>query len=102
MKSKDNQPAKRINIISIKMVREASVLYDIRKIDNPKDSAELGKKFLNDLDREQLIVCCLDIKNQSTAINVVSVGSINTSVVHPREVFKPAILSNSASIIFIS
>lgn len=99
MKSKDNQPAKRINIISIKMVREASVLYDIRKIDSPKDGAELGKRFLQDLDREQLIVCCLDTKNQPTAINIVSVGSLNTSIVHPREVFKPAILSNSASII---
>ena len=99
MKTKDNQPAKRINIVSIKMVREASVLYDIRKIDSPKDGAELGKRFLQDLDREQLIVCCLDTKNQPTAINVVSVGSLNTSIVHPREVFKPAILSNSASII---
>lgn len=99
MKSEDNQPAKRINIVSIKMVREASVLYDIRKIDSPKDGAELGKKFLDDLDREQLIVCCLDTKNQPTAINIVSVGSLNTSIVHPREVFKPAILSNSASII---
>ena len=99
MKSKDNQPAKRINIVSIKMVREASVLYDIRKIDSPKDGAELGKRFLEDLDREQLIVCCLDTKNQLTAINIVSVGSLNTSIVHPREVFKPAILSNSASII---
>ena len=99
MKSKDSIPAKRISIVSIKMVREASVLYDIRKIDSPKDGAELGKKFLDDLDREQLIVCCLDTKNQPTAINVVSVGSLNTSIVHPREVFKPAILSNSASII---
>lgn len=99
MKSKDNQPSKRINIVSIKMVREASVLYDIRKMDSSKDGAELGKRFLQDLDREQLIVCCLDTKNQPTAINVVSVGSLNTSIVHPREVFKPAILSNSASII---
>ena len=99
MKSKDNLPSKRISIVSIKMVREASVLYDIRKIDSPKDGAELGKRFLQDLDREQLIVCCLDTKNQPTAINVVSVGSLNTSIVHPREVFKPAILSNSASII---
>jgi len=99
MKSKDNQTAKRINIVSIKMVREASVLYDIRKIASPKESVELGKKFLDDLDREQLIVCCLDTKNQPTAINIVYVGSLNTSIVHPREVFKSAILSNSASII---
>ncbi|KJZ84239.1 MULTISPECIES: JAB domain-containing protein [unclassified Clostridium] len=98
MKSKDNIPSKRISIVSIKMVREASVLYDIRKIGSPKDGAELGKKFLDDADREQLIVCCLDTKNQPTAINIVSIGSLNSSIVHPREVFKPAILSNSASI----
>lgn len=98
MKSKDKIPSKRINIVSIKMVREASVLYDIRKIATPKDGVNLGKMFLEDLDREELIVCCLDTKNKPTAINVVSVGSLNSSIVHPREVFKPAILSNSASI----
>ncbi|MCE5219943.1 MAG: hypothetical protein LLF98_01430 [Clostridium sp.] len=38
-----------------------------------KNREELGKKFLDDVDREQLIVCCLDTKNQPTAINVVSV-----------------------------
>lgn len=98
MKSKDNLSCKRISIVSIKMVREASVLYDIRKIGSPKDAVELGEKFLGDADREQLIVCCLDTKNQPTAINIVSIGSLNSSIVHPREVFKPAILSNSASI----
>lgn len=98
MKAKDKIPSKRISIVSIKMIREASVLYDIRKIGSPKDGVELGKKFLDDADREQLLVCCLDTKNQPTAINVVSIGSLNSSIVHPREVFKPAILSNSASI----
>lgn len=93
------EPAKRINVVSIKMVKESSILYDIRRIESPKDAVELGKRFIEESDREQLLVCCLDTKNQPTAINVVSVGNLNTSVVHPREVFKPAILSNSASII---
>lgn len=93
------EPAKRINVVSIKMVKESSILYDIRRIQAPQDAVELGKRFLEESDREQLLVCCLDAKNQPTAINVVSVGNLNTSLVHPREVFKPAILSNSASII---
>jgi DNA repair protein RadC len=42
-------------------------------------------------------VICLDTKNQPTAINVCHVGSVNASIVHSRECFKPAILSNSAS-----
>lgn len=91
--------AKRINIVSIKMVKENSILYPERKITKPEDAYELLKSFLENEDREKLIVCCLDIKNQPTCINIVSVGTLNSSLVHPREVYKPAILSNAASII---
>lgn len=91
--------AKRVNIVSIKMVREGSILYDVRKISSPSDAVDLGRRFLEEADREQLIVCCLDTKNQPLSVNVASVGSLNSSIVHPREVFKIAVLSNAASII---
>lgn len=94
-----NTSSKRVNIVSIKMVKESSILYKNRQILSPKDSVNLLRDFINDSDREMLIVCCLDTKNQPTCINIVSIGTINTSLVHPREVFKTAILSNSASII---
>lgn len=90
---------KRVDIVSIKMVRESSILYSNRKISSPSDAIELFKKFLYESDREQFIVCCMDTKNQPTSINVVSVGTLNSSLVHPREVFKSAILGNSSSII---
>lgn len=96
--SKDG-PAKRISIVSVKLVRETSFLYNKRRITCSKDAYEVGKGFLENSDREQLIVCCVDTKNQPQAISVVSVGSLNSSIVHPREIFKAAILSNSASII---
>ncbi len=51
------------------------------------------------LDREQFLVCCLDAKNASIGVNIVSIGSLTLSIVHVREVFKPAILLNSAAII---
>lgn len=92
-------PAKRINIISLKMVREGSILYDSRKVESPSDAAKLGMKFIDDSDREQVIICCLDTKNQPTSISIVSIGSLNSSIVHPRETFKTAILSNAASVI---
>ncbi|MFR1381384.1 MAG: JAB domain-containing protein [Clostridium neonatale] len=101
MKEKNNKPLKRINVVSIKMIRESSVLYDIRKISEPKDIVDLGKKFLDELDREELIVACLNAKNEVNSVNVVSIGSLNNSIVHPREVFKTAILSNAASIVMI-
>lgn len=92
-------PAKRVNIVSIKMVREGSILYDVRKISGPTEAAELGRRFLEQADREELIVCCLDTKNQPISMSVASIGSLNSSIVHPREVFKVAILSNASSII---
>lgn len=91
--------SKRVNIISIKMVKEGSVLYSNRKIGSPSDAADLLRPFLQDSDREMLVVCCLDTKNQPTFINVASVGTLNSSLVHPREVFKAAVLGNAASIL---
>lgn len=91
--------AKRVDIVTVKLVTEGSVLYDARKISSTSEAAGLGRLFLEDADREQVIVCCLNTKNQPISMNVVSMGTLNSSLVHPREVFKTAILSNAASII---
>lgn len=93
------QPAKRINIVSVKLVRESSLLYEKRNIKSPEDAYNLMKHFLGDLDREAFIVICLDVKNAPLCINICHVGSLNASIVHPREVMKSAILSNAASIL---
>uniref|UniRef100_UPI00311CB865 JAB domain-containing protein n=1 Tax=Clostridium butyricum TaxID=1492 RepID=UPI00311CB865 len=85
--------------MSIKMVKESSILYGNRRITSPKDAVELIRIVLKDSDREKLVVCCLNTKNEPTSISIISIGSLNSSIVHPREVFKTAILSNSASII---
>ena len=90
--------AKRINIVSIKMVKESSFLYQTRTISSPKDAYEMIKEQLEGLDREQFIIACLNTKNEPTNISVVSLGTLNKAIVHPREVFKTAILSNAASI----
>ena len=53
------------------------------------------------LDREQFLVCCLDAKNASIGVNIVSIGSLTLSIVHPREVFKTAILLNACAILAV-
>ncbi len=93
------QPSKRINIVSLKLVKENSFLYPERNVKSPEDAYKLLKQFLLEADREHFVVICLDTKNQPTAVNICHIGSLNASIVHPREVLKPAILSNSASII---
>src|SRR5699024_2180392 len=96
-------PAKRVNVISLKMIKESSMLYKYRVIRSPDDSYELLRDFLGEVDREHFIVICLDTKNQPTTINTFHVGSLNASshasIVHPRDVMTAAILSISASII---
>jgi len=62
---------------------------------NPKETTVISKR----VNRVMLVVCCLDAKNQPTLINIASIGTLNSSLVHPREVFKAAILGNAASII---
>ena len=91
--------SKRINIVTVKICKENSILYSPRRISSPQDSIKLLSQFLENKDREEFIVICLDTKNQPACINVCSIGTLNASLVHPREVFKAAILSNAASII---
>lgn len=50
-------------------------------------------------DQERFVIAYLDIKNRVQSIVSITVGTLDASLVHPREVFKPAILEGSASII---
>lgn len=75
-------PAKRVNIVQVKLVREKTMLYKERKIRSPHDAYELAKDFLGDVDREHFVVLCLDTKNQPTCIQTVYIGSLNASIVH--------------------
>lgn len=95
-----NKSAKRIQVVSLRMVREkTSILYPQRKITKPEDAAHLFRQFIGENDREALWIMVLDTKNQPTALHEVSCGTLNASLVHPRETFKLAILANAASII---
>ena len=94
-----NTQAKRVSIVTLKMVRESSVLYQNRRIDSPRDAVDLLEPFLANEDREKFMVLCLDTKNQPTTIHTISIGSLNSSLVHPRELFKVAILGNSNAVV---
>lgn len=65
----------------------------------PGDAATLIWDRLQDADREHLLVLLLDTKNRVIGINTVSIGILDSSLVHPREVYKPAIITNAAAII---
>ncbi|WP_110925915.1 JAB domain-containing protein [Bacillus massiliglaciei] len=68
-------------------------------IRSPQDAAEISTKYIGEEDREVFLVLVLSTKNQVNAVHRCHIGSINSSIVHPREVFKSAILNNGASIV---
>src|SRR5207253_3642852 len=57
------------------------------------------QEYFADTDREMFVVMLLDRKNRLIGLNLVSLGSLTASIVHPRGVFKPVLLSNACSVI---
>lgn len=85
-----------LEIVRIEQViREAEegVNYIIR---SPEDGAKIASRFIGRDDREAFFVMCLNTKNNVIVVHCCHVGSLNSSLVHPREVFKSAILNNGS------
>lgn len=72
---------------------------DVYKISQPRDAADFVMEDMRNFNVEHLRVIMLNTKNVVISIRDVSVGSLNASIVHPREVFCEAIKKRSASII---
>ncbi len=93
---------KNINIVRIMAVKEKSLKYGTDNIKNPETAIDLARLYFEERcnnDRENFLIMCLDAKNKITALNLNSTGTLNSTIVHPREVFKAAILANTAAII---
>lgn len=70
-----------------------------KKINSPTDVSNYLMKEMGDLKKEHFNIIMLDNKNQVIEVHNVSIGSLNSAIVHPREVFKNAVRRSSASII---
>ena len=96
-----NRPTKLYAIprYRVSLVRDGSVKGPIAQIRSARDASNVLAQYLDGADREHFVVLLIDQKNKIIGIHTVSTGSLAASVVHPREVFKQAILSNAAAII---
>jgi DNA repair protein RadC len=89
-----------VPIYRVTLVREPTLLESSRTaIRKSSEAAEVLRPLCAELDREQFVVLMLDAQHRPLGMNVISIGSLTASIVHPREVFKAAILSNSAAVI---
>ena len=92
---------KRITKYRLELVKENSKIYEVDKISSPSDVRDYIEQVFNlsSQAEEVLVLLVLNTKNNVIGAFEVSRGSLNASIVHPREVFKRALLLTGASII---
>ena len=72
-----------------------------QRMDNPRLIYELLGAEMRALSRESLRIVLLDTKLQLMRVEEISLGSLNESLAHPREIFRPAILYSAFAIILV-
>ena len=83
--------------VAIRMVKEPP-LYSSTPVRSPDDAVRLVSEMLKGYDRE--VFCLVNFRNDMSPINmnIVSVGTLNASIAHPRDILKSPVLSNAASV----
>jgi DNA repair protein RadC len=84
----------------IALVREPGLtLADRPQLRAPAEAAPLLAQYFGETDREVFAVALLTVRHRVLGLHTVSVGCLTSSLVHPREVFKPAILAGAAALL---
>lgn len=102
MSQTDNQSETQNSIAcySIKLVKESALLYNGQRVTDAKNIVELLMSMgMHERASEEFYTLYLDTKNHVVGMEMISRGTLNASLIHPREVFKGAILANAKSII---
>ncbi len=92
----------KVSFERVVLVKEKVGKYELpRKTKNPEEAYNAIKIITNVQEEAQEVfgILILNTKNKIVAVHEISRGTLNSSTVHPREVFKPAVLHNAAAII---
>ena len=90
----------KLDKVAIRMVKEPP-LYSDKPMNDPESAIELMRDVLKEYDREVLCIVNLKANLVPINLNICSMGIVDGSVAHPREILKSAILSNAASVILM-
>lgn len=90
----------KLDQVSIRMVKEPP-LYSTEPMNTPDAAVRVMADLLKQQDRE--LFCLVNLRNDLRPINfnIVSMGTLNASLAHPREILKSAVLSNAASVMLL-
>jgi DNA repair protein RadC len=73
----------------------------MNSITHPKEAVKLAKPLITDWHKEHTIGIYLNARSIPTKVEVISIGTLNATLVHPRETFRPALVNHAASLIFL-
>jgi len=88
-----------VPVVRLQLVRDSAVATKAPDITGPADSVTIFRDYIGNPDREHVVCLAVNTKNQPVGIHTVSIGSLNSSIIAIREVFKAAVMSNAAAII---
>lgn len=85
-------------------IREISIQFkplntERIKIDNPRRVAEFISERIGSQSCENFILLCIGSKNEVVSYSLISIGTITEAIVHPREVFIPAVMTKASGVI---
>ena len=97
---REDMSDKTLEVVSVRLVKDAPLMGG-NPVCSPEDAVRLIGKEMSELDRE--VICILHLKTDGTPISCTfaSMGAIDKSIAHPRELLKAAILSNAANMIML-
>lgn len=90
----------RLEVVTVRLV-DAPPLYSEQEIRSPEDAVSVLADEIKSWDREVFAILNLKTTHQPINLNICSIGTLNQSILHPRDIFKASILSNSACFIAV-
>ena len=93
-------PNKGLDVVQVRLVLDKT-LYSEEQLSSPEQIVQFMRKELAEYDREVFCILNCTTKSQIINMSIVSIGTINASLVAVREVFKSAILSNASYVILL-
>ena len=88
--------------VRLRTVRDGrGVRFTVDKVTRPRDVYEAVRPWYRGLDREALGILALDTQNAPIAWQLASMGNLNVTRTHPREIFKLLILVGAAGFVLV-
>ena len=89
----------KVRMYRCEMVRDGSVNADTRKVESATDAEPIFRAIIGNSPKEHVVALFLSARGNIAGAEVISVGTLTASLIHPREIFAPALALRAAGLI---